>query len=201
MSDPIQPPSAPQVPPAYQAPSAAPGYPAPPVGAPPVPPAYQAPPGAYGVPVGGYQAPTAGGYAVPEAKAPRSPALGLAALIAAVIAAVVTPIVAGITAYQIGFAVPEAFSNGNVPAAGSLAILSPVREQVLWAEISFWAGTVLGLFAIIAGIIAIAKRRGRGQGIAAVVVAVIAPIIYFVVLGILLGLGVSAGAITTLGGV
>jgi hypothetical protein len=48
-----------------------------------------------------------------------------------------------------------------------------VREWVLLGEIAFWAGTVLGIWAIVQGIVAIAKRRGLGTGIAAVVVAVV----------------------------
>ncbi len=59
-----------------------------------------------------------------------------------------------------------------------LALLSPVRGLVLWAEIGFWAGTVLGLWALVQGIVAIATRRGRGQGIAAVIVAAAGPILY-----------------------
>lgn len=202
MSEPIQPPSAPQVPPPYQAPPPAPGYAAPPPTGYPAPsaaPGYAAPPGAYGVPVGGYQQQAAGGYAVPDTRAPASPVLGWAALIASILAAVISPLVAGIMAYQIGFAVPEAISEGTV-GSGSLAILSPVRDQVLWAEVSFWAGTALGVFALVAGIIAIVKRRGRGPGIAAVIVAVIAPGIYFGVLTTLLSLGASAGALSTFGG-
>ena len=232
MTDPNQPPSAPQVPPAYQAPPAAPpvappvapvpppypqptaaqppapqqvppvptapGYQAPPV---PTAPGYQAPPGAYGVPVGGYQVQAPGGYDVPSTTSPRSTALGLSALIAALVAAIVTPILAGIMAYQIGASVPDAVTSGTMTDVSSLAVLSPVRTQVLWAEISFWVGTVLGLFAIVAGIIAIAKRRGRGLGIAALIVAVLGPIIYFVVLAVMLSIGASAGMMDTLGGV
>lgn len=201
MSEPIQPPSAPQVPPAYPAPPVAPGgYPVAPSGYPAAP-TYQAPPGSYTVPVGGYQAHVPGGYDAPSAQAPASPRLGLFALIAAVVAAVIAPIIVGIVAYQVGFAVPEAFSSGRVPAGGSLAILSPVREQVLWGEISFWAGTALGIFALVAGIIAIVKRRGRGMGIAAVVVAVLAPVIYSITLVTLLTIGASAGAVVTFGSV
>ncbi|QOC29143.1 hypothetical protein IC744_01500 [Microbacterium hominis] len=59
-----------------------------------------------------------------------------------------------------------------------LALLSPVRGLVLWAEIGFWAGTVLGLWALVQGIVAITTRRGRGQGIAAVIVAAAGPILY-----------------------
>ena len=36
-------------------------------------------------------------------------------------------------------------------------------------------GTVLGVAALVAGILAIASRRGRGHGVAAVIIALLAP--------------------------
>ena len=82
----------------------------------------------------------------------------------------------------------------NLSETQLLALLSPVRTLVLWAEIGFWAGTVLGIWALIQGIVAIATRRGRGQGIAAVVIAALGPIAYGVAVGIGETLGVAAGA-------
>lgn len=183
-------PQAPPAPPAYgQAPSAAPapGHQAPAA------PGYQAPPGAYQVPVGGYAAP-AGTYAVPDTAAPSSKILGTVSLILALVAAVVTPIVAAIAAYEIGRRIPEAVSrvSGSVD---SLAFLSPARDQVLWAELSFWGGTILGIAAIVIGIMAIARKRGRGQGIAGLIIAAVGPAIFFVVLVIALGAGGTAGTV------
>jgi len=101
----------------------------------------------------------------------------------------VTPIIAGISAFEIGRVLP----TGVTTTTGDLSILSPVRDQVLWAELSFWIGTILGIAAIVIGIIAIRKKQGRGAGIAAIVVAVLAVVIFFVVLVIALGAGSAAG--------
>ena len=203
MTDPqLPPPGVPPVPSApYGAvpPPAAPVYPQPPVapGQPAAPlysqaPVHQAPPGAYQVPVGGYAAPT-GGYQVPAAPERQSPFLGILALVLSLVAAVVTPIIAGFAAYEIGRRIPEAVEY--VRDIDSLAFLSPARDQVLWAELAFWAGTLLGIAAIVVGIIAIRRRQGRGQGIAALIVAVIAPMIFFVVLVMALSTGTAAGFI------
>lgn len=188
---------APQAPPAYQAPlappsppayQAAPAYPTAPAHA--VQPAPQAaPPGAYQVPVGGYAAP-AGAYAVPETAPRASGFLGILALIFSVVAAVVTPIVVGVAGFEIGRRLPEGITTTNDDV---LSVLSPARDQVLWAELSFWTGTILGIAAIVIGIIAIRKKQGRGAGIGALIVAVLAPMIFFVVLLIAFSTGSAAG--------
>lgn len=126
--------------------------------------------------MGGYAAP-AGAYTVPDATVRPSRVLGLTALILAIVAAVVTPLIVGITAFAIGRSLPYGITGAN-----DLSVLSPVRDQVLWAELSFWVGTVLGIAAIVMGIIAIRKKQGRGPGIAAIVVAAVAAVIFFVVL-------------------
>ncbi len=51
---------------------------------------------------------------------------------------------------------------------------------MLWTELSFWAGTVFGIAAIVLGIIAIRRKQGRGAGIAALIVAVLGAVIFFV---------------------
>jgi len=193
--------STPPAPPAYQ--SAPPAY----QGAPPAyqsaPPAYQgappsyqgapapqaAPPGAYQVPVGGYAAP-AGAYQAPVIAEKKSGLLGILALVLAIVASVVTPIVAGIMGFEIGRRLPGGL---DTTAPDFLSILSPARDQVLWAEISFWTGTILGIAAIVIGIIAIRKKQARGAGIAALVVAVLGPIIFWVVLLVTLSTGTATG--------
>lgn len=154
---------------------------------PPVPPVPQAPPpGAYRVPVGGFQTPV-GGYVVPP-PVPPSRALGAAALVASLLAAVVTPLIAGVLALRIGLVVAV---DDLVGEAGDLVVsaLSPARTETLWAEIVFWLGTALGLFALVAGIIAVARRRGRGMGIAAIVIAALGPAIFFLSVTVLYGIG------------
>ena len=184
----MPPPAAPAFPaPAYPA---APAYPSAP-GAPGSPASpYQAPPGAYQVPVGGYAAPT-GDYTAPSATPRTSPFLGILALIFSLVAAVVTPIVVGVASYEIGRRIPEAMNRAE--EFSSLAFLSPARDQVLWAELSFWTGTILGIAAIVIGIMAIVRKQGRGQGIAALIVAVVAPIIFSVVVIAALSAGGATG--------
>lgn len=179
--------STPPAPPAYQ--SAPPAY----QGAPPsyqgAPAPQAAPPGAYQVPVGGYAAP-AGAYQAPVIAEKKSALLGILALVLAIVAAVVTPIVAGIMGFEIGRRLPGGL---DTTAPDFLSILSPARDQVLWAEISFWTGTILGIAAIVIGIIAIRKKQARGAGIAALVVAVLGPIIFWVVLLVTLSTGTATG--------
>lgn len=155
-------------------------------------PGYQAPPGAYGVPVGGYQVPV-GGYSVPPTAPPASAAMGVVALIAAFIAALVIPALGGVFGYQIGVLVPAA--DLAETAGDDLSILSPARTQVLWTEIAFWTGTVLGIAAIALGIVATAKRRGRGQGITAIVLAGLGPVLFFTATLVLFGVGAAAAMV------
>lgn len=220
---PIAPPSYPQAPPAYSAPAAAPagpGFPAPPaappfaapaspagaapapqpsgqpVGAPGYPSAQNAgpgypppPPGAYQVPVGGY-AVSSGAYQAPEPGAKKSSLLGILALILAIAAAVVTPIISGVTGFEIGRRLPGGL---DTTSPDLLTVLAPARDQVLWTEIAFWTGTILGVAAIVLGIIAIRRRQGRGAGIAALVVAVLGPLIFWIVLVFAISVGTAAG--------
>lgn len=170
--------------------------PPPPSGFPPSAPGYPAPPGAYSVPMGGYSAPSGAYPGAPTAPGPVT--TGVLALVLSLVAAVVTPVVVGVTGYQIGYAFPSVTDYVG-SSSDSLAFLSPVRDQVLWAEIAFWVGTVLGVTAIVLGIIAIARRRGRGQGIAGLIIAVLGPMVFFTALTIALSLGASAGTAATFG--
>ncbi|BDZ37709.1 hypothetical protein [Microbacterium suwonense] len=173
-----------------------PPVPAMPVPAMPAPPA--APPGAYQVPVGGYQASVGGypggGYQVPPARPQGTRTTGAVALVLALLAAIVVPIVGGLIAYQIGALLPGVAISVDSSFSDDLAVLSPARTQVLWAEITFWTGTALGIGAIVLGIVAAAKRRGRGLGITAIVLSVLGPVGFFLVVSIFLGIGAFASA-------
>ncbi|HWV48869.1 MAG TPA: hypothetical protein VN035_05375 [Microbacterium sp.] len=189
-------PQAPDFPaPAYRAPasqpsgSQAPSYQAPAFQAP----SYQAPVGAYQAPVGGYQS-AVGPYAAPTAPEPQKRTTGVLALILSLVAAILIPIFGAVTAFAVGTIIPGALEDMTSADLDSLAFLAPARDEVLWTEISFWTGTVLGIAAFVLGILAIVKRRGRGQGIAAVVVSVLGPIVYFTAVFIALGIGTAAGA-------
>ncbi|UWF76921.1 hypothetical protein [Microbacterium neungamense] len=175
-----------------------PPVPGPPPSAVPPVPAYQAPPGAYRVPVGGYPAP-AGSYTVPDAAPRASATMGILALVLALLAAIGAPLLGGVMGFQIGRILPDVFATGAASGITSTALLSPARDQVLWAEIAFWAGTVLGTAAFVLGIVATVKRRGRGQGIAAIVLAALGPVLFGVTVSVLIGFGAAAGAAATLG--
>ncbi|MDT0158688.1 hypothetical protein Q9R19_13745 [Microbacterium sp. ARD32] len=157
---------------------------------PPIPPkAPAAPPGAYTVPVGGY-ATSAGAYQVPpEAAASRG--TGLIALLLAGLASVAAPIAAGILGLSIGKRAPIE-TVISAPDGIVWSALTPVRTLVLWLEIAFWSGTVLGILALTLGIVAIVRRRGRPAGISAIVGAIAGPIVFIGLVWLLYGLGGSA---------
>ena len=172
-------PSAAQYPGAQQYPSA-PQYP----GAPAYP---SAPAGYY---PGTYPQGYAAGPSPAAAPAKQPGGLGLTALLLALAAAVVAPIVGAVAAFQVGNGSWSWSRMETMPSSAwaDLSFLSPVREWVLLGEIAFWAGTALGIWAIVQGIVAIVKRRGRGTGIAAVAVAVIA---LFIFLTVVYGAGIA----------
>lgn len=193
----------------------APGSAAPASVPPPPPVTYAPPPGAYTVPVGGYGA-QAGygaqtGYGVPNGQyAPPMPVeapsrgLGVLAMLLSFVAAVAAPAVAGFAAYALGRRLPQLIEEWSALMGSStseLAFLSPAREQVMWLEISFWTGTVVGVAALVMGIVATVKRRGRPQGVVAIVLSVIAPMIYVVVATTAVSVGSAAGAVAMYGGI
>ncbi|WP_296195410.1 hypothetical protein [uncultured Microbacterium sp.] len=203
MSEPQPPASGPVAPP-YEAPQPAPPYPAPEPAPPTVPYAAPAatpfapPPAApYAAPVYPQYAPTA--LAAPPAAptwsaAPPRPAgprtLGLLAFAAAVVAFIVGVVLGSMVSFQIG----SGLAQQATKLPDGLAALTPVRSWVLVGEVSFWTCTLLGIGSIVAGIIAIAKRRGRGWGIGALIIAFVAPIFASIVSFILFGIGVATAA-------
>ncbi|WJL96014.1 hypothetical protein QSU92_02045 [Microbacterium sp. ET2] len=154
------------------------------------PPGY-APPAGYLPPAG----PAHGaGWAPSQPKPARGVALGLTAFLLALGAAVLAPAAGGIGGYFIGAGTGERLMAGTLGTDFDWSLLSPVRDWVLLAEIGFWAGTVLGLWAIVQGIIAIARRAGRGWGIAAVVVAALGPVVFGLTLQAVIVAGLAAAA-------
>lgn len=135
-----------------------------------------------------------------ENRAPSSARLGVIALVLAVTAVIGATALSAATGFAAAsdamaraiLVSPEGlenFSNSQL-----LALLTPVRGLVLWAEIGFWAGTVVGIWALAQGIVAIATRRGRGPAIAAVVVAALGPVLFGLFVGIAAVSGIGAGA-------
>ena len=193
--------------PASSPPPAPPVPPLPPLPPLPAAPASTPPAGAHGfpgsppavpahVPAAPYRHPVSPAYgaAVTERPPTASGALGVVALVLAIVAFLVPALVAGIAGYPIGAGVGEQLNMASAEGWDDLSVLSPVRGWILAAEIAFWAGTVLGIWAIAQGIVAIVRAHGRGQGIAALVVAVVAPMVFGVVLYAAALAGIAAGA-------
>lgn len=145
-------------------------------------------------------------FAAPYASAPvgtlltpppaptRRGALGGVALVLSILAAIVASAVAGFATFWVGRgAGAEFLARGGQSVDWRL--LSPVRDFVLLAEVSFWSGTVLGTSALVLGIVATARNAGRGPGIAAIVVAALGPAVFaaLVVVALGVGTGMTAG--------
>ncbi len=191
MSDPLdRAPAAPPIPHGQQwaAPSVPPfGTPAGPA----VHPAYAPPPGYTGPYV---TAPHAPAGSIGAAHAARSSRLGVVALIAALGAAVLAPLAVAIAAFNIGIGAGREIALGPMDVDFDWSVLTPVRDWVLLGEIAFWVGTVLGVWAIVQGIVAIVTGRGRRAGIAAVVIGALGAVIFAVTLQGFLAAGFGAGS-------
>ncbi|MBD3942405.1 hypothetical protein IF188_11915 [Microbacterium sp. NEAU-LLC] len=193
-------PDAPQNPPAAPGGWAPPG--APPFGTPSG--AAPASSGAYAPPAG-YAAPQGFGMPAAPAAPSRPPApsrhgsgLGLTALVLALVATLGATVGGAIAGFNIGLGAGKGLAYLPMDGSWDWSILTPVRDWVLLGEVSFWFGTVLGVWALVQGIVATVSRRGRGLGIAAIVVAAIGPIVFGgVVQGVLMS-GLAAG--TGIGG-
>jgi hypothetical protein len=162
-----------------------PGY-APPVG--------YAPPAGY-TPTTRYAPAAASGFptiAAPAAR--RSPALGLVALILGLVAAAGASVAGATAAFNIGLGTGREVSVRALGAGFDWSILTPVREWVLLGEVAFWAGTIIGITALVLGIVAIVTRRGRGAGIAAVVIAAAGPVVFGTLVQTFLTAGFASGS-------
>jgi hypothetical protein len=142
-----------------------------------------APPQSY-TPPQGYAPPQGYGPYTPQRQpsAPRrAPGLGLVAFFLSLAAAIVAPVIGSIAAYNIGSGIGAGISTSIERLNANLdpSVFTPVREWVLMGEVAFWVGTVLGIWALIQGIIAITKNRGRGWGVAAVVLTTLGPLLFF----------------------
>jgi len=156
----------------------------------PTPHTYAPPPG-YAPPPQGY-----GPYVPtrPAASPARGSGLGIVAFALAVIAAIGATVLGSLAGFNIGQGAGREIALQPMSVDFDWSILTPVREWVLWGELAFWAGTILGTWAIVQGIVAIVKDRGRGWGIAAVVVAVIGPVAFAIGVQTFLVAGFTSGA-------
>ncbi|WP_067245584.1 hypothetical protein, partial [Microbacterium resistens] len=153
----------------------------------PAPTGYAAPPGAYAGPAAGYAAPFA-----PEPERPATSTTGVLSLVLALIAVVLGTALGSWAAFEIGRGVVS-MDNLTSSTTNPLRLLTPVRDVVLWAEITFWAATALGVVAFVLGIVATVKRRGRGAGIAGLVIAAVGPFVFAGVAWALFTAGAAAG--------
>lgn len=189
-------PDAPQHPPGAWVPPSAPPF-GMPVAPPPhasASPGVSGPPIEYAPPVGYAIAPWPG-MPVSPASTPtrRSPAVGLIALALALLATVGASIVGAIASFAVGLGAGRGITERAFTADFDWSILTPVRDQVLLGEVAFWTGTAFGLWALVQGIVAIVTARGRGAGIAAVVIAALGPIVFGAVVEGFLTAGLTAG--------
>ncbi|MFF2488221.1 hypothetical protein ACFVSU_17585 [Microbacterium sp. NPDC058062] len=169
------------------------GWATPPAGA------YAPPPG-YAPPAGYPVAPAAASAIAYGAPAPgkRSSALGFVALALALVATIGASLFAAIASFNIGLGAGREISSRPFTGDFDWSVLTPVRDWVLMGEVSFWVGTAIGVWALVQGIIAVVKGRGRGAGIAAVVIAALGPIAFGAVVQGFLTAGLAAG--TGIGG-
>lgn len=150
-----------------------------------------APVAPYGNPLRPQEGLYSGPAADPRPAASATP--GVIAFALSLVAAVGTSIVAAVAAYRVGLGAGRRLFEDAMVGSFDWTFLTPVRGDVLWAEIAFWTGTILGIWALVQGIIAIVKQRGRGFGIAAVVVACLGPVIFGLVVQAFLTAGLAAG--------
>lgn len=133
----------------------------------------------------------------PPTAAPQKPSnrLGLIAFVVALAAIVIGSILAFIGGMQSGALVQYATTGADGTPQIDPANLSASEQQAaatagLLAVAGFLVFGILGLWGFIQGIIAAVKNRGRGFGIAALILALLGGIVVAVVFGA----GATAGA-------
>jgi len=137
-------------------------------------------------------------YGQPPVPVHRSGVLGVVALVLALVATVGAGLFGAIAGFNIGPGAGKGLANLPTDGSWDWSILTPVRDWVLMGEVSFWAGTVLGVWALVQGIVATVTGRGRAAGIAAIVVAALGPIVFGGLVQGFLTAGLAAG--TGIGG-
>jgi len=123
----------------------------------------------------------AGGYYQPAPAVPQKPGMGIAALLIAIAVFVISLIWAianGFLAASIPGLVDAAL-GGNVDAEVAASPEAAAFGLSIFGHVV--VGTLTGVTALVLGIIAIARKRGRAQGIAATAIAAVAPIVSYLV--------------------
>lgn len=136
-------------------------------------------------------APPVGTLLAPPPPRRRTRTLGIWALLSSIAATVLASAVGGFAAFRTARGARPGLETLS-PSTLDWRVLSPVRDIVLVGEISFWAGTVAGVTALVLGILATAIGSGRGAGITAIVLSVLGPLVF----GGLVAVGLVAGFAT-----
>lgn len=131
--------------------------------------------------------PAPGGFAAALDPRPvvRSKTLGRVAFFLGLFAAVVSPVLIAVGFGPIAPLLVQRVDRGADPF-GDLGWLAPFAGFELLAELALYAGTISGIAAIVAGIIAAAQKRGRAWGVWGMILGIIAPVIVAVVLFVML---------------
>jgi hypothetical protein len=98
---------------------------------------------------------------------PRSPRLGRSALVLAIGVFVFS----AVASILIGCFGSTVFEHHTATSAGFNA-----QPNLLASLVQIVLGTLVGVTALVLGVIAVVQKRGRGLGIAAIIVAAIAPL-------------------------
>jgi hypothetical protein len=123
----------------------------------------------------------------------QSKTLGVVAFVAGLVVTVVSPIVSAVSGATLGHLVKpgDGFSAGFAAGANSHDPQTALIGLLIVAQLLVGSG--LGIWALVQGIIAVRRRRGRGWGIAAIVLAAAAPVISFIVYIVAIAATQSAG--------
>lgn len=167
--------------------------PYPPIAPPPQPPTWRSPGAAEDdpAPAAPYVFPAASQPQVTpvyaQEPAPPAPAtLGMVAFALALLAAVGATLLAAGAALA---AIAVVGDDLRAATAFDVRLLSPVKGEAILVEIAFWSGTALGIWAIVQGWIAAARRRGRGFGVAAIVIAALGPVVFLSTVVVIVAVG------------
>ena len=119
--------------------------------------------------------------------------LGVVAFVAGLVALVGSPIISVVVGAVLGHLLPPGSGFAQGFAAGSNTHDPATVGAGLLIVVQFVVGSGLGIWALVQGIIAVRKRRGRTFGIMAIVFAGVAPILSFIVYIVALAATQSAG--------
>jgi hypothetical protein len=121
------------------------------------------------------------GYAYPAAPVAQRRGLGIAALIISIVVFVVSLIWAADNGVAMMNALgPNAGTDFGSGFEAGMALGADGAALSMGLILHVVLGTIVGVGAIVLGILAIALKRGRAQGVAAVVIAAIAPFVSLV---------------------